>query len=232
MQMKPVALINYMTEQEKIEILESKGNNHISTSVDTPLRKDAFEKSEAEKIDNIQFHFSKIMEELGLDMTDDSLSGTPYRVAKMYVKELFYGLDPKNKPILSVFENSYKYKRLLIEKDIKVNSVCEHHFLPITGVAHVAYIPGQCVIGLSKINRLVQYYAHRPQVQERLCRQVLEGMQEALNTEDVIVVINAKHSCVSSRGIKDDSSSMITIEFGGAFNDVLKRKEFFNLLKS
>ena len=189
-------------KKEHIEAIETIGDNHVLTSVDTPMRSDAFEKSDEEKIKNIQGHFAKIMEELGLDLTDDSLSGTPYRVAKMYVKELFYGLNPENKPRLSIFSNKYGYKKMLIEQNISLDSVCEHHFLPITGYAHVAYIPGDTVIGLSKINRLVNYYAHRPQVQERLCLQIVTDLQKALNTEDVIVVVHAKHLCVSSRGIK------------------------------
>ena len=221
-----------MANRQSTEEIELRGDEHTSNTVDTPIRADAFLKSDEKKIETIEWHFSKIMEELGLDMKDDSLSGTPYRVAKMYVKELFYGLNPLNKPKVSTFENSYNYERILVEKDIKLNSVCEHHFLPITGIAHVAYIPEKRVIGLSKINRLVQYYAHRPQVQERLCRQILQGLQEELGTENVIVFLNAKHSCVSARGIKDDSSSMITVEYGGEFSEEKNRKEFYNILKS
>lgn len=221
-----------MVNRQSTEEIEFRGDEHTSNTVDTPIREDAFLKSDQKKIETIELYFLKIMEELGLDMTDDSLSGTPYRVAKMYVKELFYGLNPLNKPKVSTFENSYNYQRILVEKDIKLNSVCEHHFLPITGFAHVAYIPENRVIGLSKINRLVQYYAHRPQVQERLCRQILQSLQEVLGTDNVIVFLNAKHSCVSARGIKDDSSSMITVEYGGAFTEEKNRKEFYNILKS
>lgn len=215
--------------KEEIEIL---GDNHVLTSVETPLRKDAFDKSDDDKISNIQNYFGKIMEELGLDLTDDSLSGTPYRVAKMYVKELFYGLNPENKPKLSTFENKYEYKKMLVEQNITIDSACEHHFLPITGYAHVAYIPEGRVIGLSKINRLVNYYAHRPQVQERLCLQIMKDLQEALNTESVIVMIQAKHLCVSSRGIKDKSSFTTTLEYGGMFNDVETRNDFFKCINS
>ena len=154
--------------------IEALGDNHIATNVDTPLRADAFDKTDNEKIENIKHHFKMIMEELGLDLKDDSLSGTPYRFAKMYVKELFYGLNPKNKPKLSVFENKYRYQKMLVEQDINIDSSCEHHFLPITGKAHIAYIPKDKVIGVSKINRLVDYYAHRPQVQERLSLQILK----------------------------------------------------------
>ena len=213
--------------KENIEII---GDNHISSSVETPLRDDAFETSDDEKIKSIQHHFGKIMEELGLDLSDDSLSGTPYRVAKMYVKELFYGLNPKNKPKLSTFENKYGYKKMLVEQDIIIDSACEHHFLPITGHAHIAYLPKDKVVGLSKINRLVDYYAHRPQVQERLSLQILKDLQNVLETKNVIVMISAKHLCVSSRGIKDKDSFTTTIEYGGCFENKLYRDEFLNIL--
>ena len=213
-----------------IREIEELGNMHVSTNVETPLRSDAFDKSDEEKIQNIQKHFKMIMEELGLDLTDDSLSGTPYRVAKMYVKELFYGLNSENKPKLSSFENKYGYGKMLVESNITIDSACEHHFLPITGFAHVAYIPNKRVIGLSKINRLVDYYAHRPQVQERLCLQILKDLQSALDTDSVLVMISSKHLCVSSRGIKDKSSYTTTLEYGGDFNDVERRKEFFSCI--
>ena len=216
-----------MKNKEQIEIV---GDNHFSSSIETPLRPNAFAKSDDEKIESIQHHFSKIMEELGLDLTDDSLSGTPYRFAKMYVKELFYGLNPKNKPKLSVFENKYEYKKMLIEQNITIDSSCEHHFLPIVGYAHVAYIPQKKVIGLSKINRLVDYYARRPQVQERLVLQILNDLQEALGTEDVIVSVTAKHLCVSSRGIKDQSSFTTTLEYGGSFSETDIRNEFLKII--
>ena len=170
------------------------------------------------------------MKILGLDLTDDSLSGTPYRVAKMYVKELFYGLDPKNKPKLSTFKNKYGYKKMLVEQNITIDSSCEHHFLPITGYANIAYLPKDKVIGLSKFNRLVDYYSHRTQVQERISLQILNDLQKTLETDDVIVMITAKHLCVSSRGIKDKSSYTTTVEYGGEFNDVEKRNEFFTCL--
>ncbi|WP_340157723.1 GTP cyclohydrolase I FolE [uncultured Maribacter sp.] len=216
-----------MKDKEQIEIV---GDNHFSSSIETPLRPNAFDKSDDEKIESIQHHFSKIMEELGLDLTDDSLSGTPYRFAKMYVKELFYGLNPKNKPKLSVFENKYDYKKMLIEQNITIDSSCEHHFLPIVGYAHVAYIPQKKVIGLSKINRLVDYYTRRPQVQERLVLQILNDLQEALGTEDVIVSVTAKHLCVSSRGIKDQSSFTTTLEYGGRFSETDIRNEFLKII--
>jgi GTP cyclohydrolase I len=215
-----------------IDQIDDVGDNHISTNIETPLRKDAIDKSDKEKIETIQNYFHKIMEELGLDLNDDSLSGTPHRVAKMYVKELFYGLDPKNKPKLSTFENKYKYGKMLLAQNITMDSSCEHHFLPITGYAHVAYIPKDRVIGLSKINRLVNYYAHRPQVQERLSLQIMKDLQESLNTESVMVLISAKHLCVSSRGIKDKSSFTTTMEYGGEFNNEIKRAEFFKCLQS
>ncbi|NRB84279.1 MAG: GTP cyclohydrolase I FolE [Winogradskyella sp.] len=216
-------------EHLDIEIL---GDAHIATGIDTPLRPDAFKKSDDEKIIAIQHHFKAIMQELGLDLNDDSLSGTPYRFAKMYVKELFYGLNPNNRPKISTFKNKYGYNKLLVEKDISIDSSCEHHFLPIVGKAHIGYIPRDKVVGLSKINRLVDYYAHRPQVQERLCLQILKDLQMALNTDDVIVVINAKHLCVSSRGIKDKSSSTTTMEYGGCFNDIEQRNAFLKQIDS
>ena len=222
--------MNAVSEINK-EHIELIGDNHISSNVDTPLLKNAFEKSDEEKISKIQTHFSNIMEELGLDLSDDSLSGTPYRFAKMYVKELFYGLNPKNRPKLSTFENKYGYNKMLIEQNINIDSSCEHHFLPIVGQAHIGYIPKKKVIGLSKINRLVDYYAHRPQVQERLCIQILKDLQETLETKDVIIVINAKHMCVSSRGIKDKSSFTTTIEFGGCFEELEYKNSFFDSLK-
>ncbi|MEC8602820.1 MAG: GTP cyclohydrolase I FolE [Bacteroidota bacterium] len=216
-------------EKEQLELI---GDNHISTNVETPLRHDAFVKSDQQKIEAIQKYFAKIMEELGLDLTDDSLSGTPYRFAKMYVKELFYGLDPSKKPKISTFNNKYGYKKMLIEQNINIDSACEHHFLPIVGHAHIAYVPNKKVIGLSKINRLVDYYSHRPQVQERLCLQILKDLQQSLETNDVIVVINAKHLCVSSRGIKDKNSFTTTSEYGGVFEDINYRNEFFSSLSS
>ncbi|WP_072995296.1 GTP cyclohydrolase I FolE [Pseudozobellia thermophila] len=214
-------------DKETVEIV---GDNHISTSVETPILKNAFEKSDDQKIERIQHLFGEIMKELGLDLNDDSLSGTPYRFAKMYVKELFYGLNPKNKPRLSVFENKYRYQKMLVEQNITIDSSCEHHFLPITGHAHIAYIPKNKVIGLSKINRLVDYYAHRPQVQERLSLQILRDLQHILETDDVIVMISAKHLCVSSRGIKDKDSFTTTLEYGGCFNQATKRNEFLKLI--
>jgi GTP cyclohydrolase I len=216
-----------MKDKEQIKII---GDTHFSTSIKTPLRADAFDTSDDDKIKNIQHHFKMIMQEMGLDLTDDSLSGTPYRVAKMYVKELFYGLNPANKPKLSIFENKYGYKKMLIEQNITIDSACEHHFLPIIGYANVAYIPKDKVIGLSKINRLVDYYARRPQVQERLVLQILNDLQEVLDTKDVIVSVTAKHLCVSSRGIKDQSSFTTTLEYGGCFSKTEVRNEFLQVI--
>ena len=216
-----------MKDKEQIQIA---GDNHFSANIETPLRADAFDKSDDEKMKNIQHHFKMIMQEMGLDLTDDSLSGTPYRFAKMYVKELFYGLNPANKPKISTFDNKYDYKKMLIEQYISIDSTCEHHFLPIIGHAHIGYIPTKKVIGLSKINRLVDYYAHRPQVQERLTVQILNDLQNTLETKDVIVVISAKHLCVSSRGIKDKNSFTTTLEYGGCFNKKSIRNEFLSII--
>jgi GTP cyclohydrolase I len=216
-----------MKNQEKIEAL---GDNHIGTSIETPLRSDAFTKTDDEKIKAISFHYQKIMEELGLDLTDDSLSGTPYRVAKMYVKELFSGLDPKNKPKISVFDNKYDYNKMLIESDITFNSSCEHHFLPIVGKAHIGYISSGKVIGLSKMNRIVDYYGRRPQVQERMTLQIFNELKTALQTDDVIVVVEAEHLCVSTRGVNDKSSKTTTLEYGGQFCDTQTRNDFFKMI--
>ena len=205
------------------------GDNHIGTSIETPLRKDAFDKTDEEKIENIAFYFKKIMEELGLDLTDDSLAGTPHRVGKMYVKEIFSGLDPKNKPKISVFDNKYEYNKMLIESNITFNSSCEHHFLPIVGIAHIGYISSGKVIGLSKMNRIVQYYGKRPQVQERMTLQIFNELKTALQTDDVIVVVEAEHLCVSTRGVNDKSSKTTTVEYGGQFCDSQIRNDFFKM---
>lgn len=208
------------------------GDEHIMTSIDTPMRDDAFDRSDNEKIDIITAHFTKIMETLGLDLTDDSLGGTPRRVAKMFVKEKFKGLNKMNKPSISLFNNTYNYSKMLVEKSIRVESTCEHHFLPIVGKAHVAYISSGKVIGLSKINRIVDYFSRRPQVQERLTRQIVEAMKDALDTEDVIVAIEAKHHCVSSRGIEDPHSTTVTIEYSGEFEKQEMRNEFLDYVKN
>ena len=219
-----------MQSQEKIQI-ELEGDNHVMTSIETPMLPNAFDKSDEEKIEIIQDCFAVIMKTLGLDLKDDSLKGTPYRVAKMYVKEIFSGLDPKNKPKVSVFENKYDYNKMLIEKNITLRSSCEHHFLPISGVAHVGYISTGKVIGLSKINRIVDYFGRRPQVQERMTVQIYEELKNELDTEHVMVVIDAEHLCVSARGIKDDSSSTVTMEYSGKFNESSYRDEFLRLIE-
>ncbi|HAA14651.1 MAG TPA: GTP cyclohydrolase I FolE [Cytophagales bacterium] len=215
---------------EERQQYELNGDAHLMTSVDTPLRKDAFAKPDQEKINNIEKMFAGIMEELGLDLTDNSLKGTPYRVAKMYVKEMFGGLNPENKPKLSVFDNKYQYNKMLVEKDITFSSACEHHFLPIVGKAHIGYISSGKVIGISKLNRVVEYYGRRPQVQERMTLQIFNELKEALQTEDIIVVIEAEHLCVSSRGVNDKTSRTTTLEYGGKYEDDGLRNEFYQLM--
>lgn len=212
-------------------IVDEIGDEHIGTSAETPMHDQAFALSDHEKIEKIAAHFSQIMHTLGMDLTDDSLKGTPYRVAKMYVQEIFSGLNPVNKPDVRLFENKYKYNEMLVEKDITFYSNCEHHFVPIIGKAHVAYISNGKVIGLSKINRIVQYYAKRPQVQERLTVQIANDLKMALQTEDVAVVIDAGHLCVSSRGIQDVNSRTITSQFHGKFSEEFTRNEFFKYLQ-
>lgn len=216
-----------VTEKELFEIL---GDDHQMTAADTPLRPDAFVKSDAEKMTVIEHHFEQIMEALGLDLTDDSLRGTPHRVAKMFVQEIFSGLHPDNKPKISVFENSYHYDKMLVEANINFNSTCEHHFLPIIGKAHIGYVSNGKVIGLSKLNRIVDYFARRPQVQERMVMQVFNELKEVLDTDDVMVVMEAKHLCVSSRGIKDETSFTSTLQYGGIFEKKEFRDDFFRLL--
>ena len=215
-----------LTEEE----IDAAGDNHISTSVDTPMRAGAFDQSEDEKIAAIEERFAEIMDILGLDLTDDSLRGTPKRVAKMYVKEIFNGLNPANKPKMAPFENKYKYNEMLVEKNISFYSNCEHHFVPIMGKAHIAYISNGTVVGLSKLNRLVDYFAKRPQVQERLTMQIAKELQKDLGTEDVAVLIDAKHLCVASRGVEDDTSSTVTAFYGGKFKDEKVREEFLRYL--
>lgn len=206
-------------------------DEHIATSLDSPIRIDAFAMTDELKIQLIQKHFRDIMFILGLDLTDDSLRGTPHRVANMFVKEVFSGLNPANKPAIKLFENKYQYNEMLIEKNIALYSYCEHHFVPIIGKAHVAYISNGNVIGLSKINRIVQYYAKRPQVQERLTNQIADALREALQTEDVAIIIDAVHLCVASRGINDTNSSTITSYFSGKFTEDTARNEFLSLIK-
>jgi GTP cyclohydrolase I len=213
------------------EIMDEMGNDHISSSAKNPIREDAFELSEKEKIDLIEKDFSNILHTLGMDLNDDSLKGTPLRVAKMFVKEIFGGLNPERKPKLSTFDNNYKYGEMLVEKNITLYSTCEHHLLPIVGKAHVAYISKGKVIGLSKMNRIVEYYAKRPQVQERLNMQIVQALQEALGTEDVACIIDAKHLCVNSRGVSDTASSTVTSEFGGKFKEESVKRELLDYIQ-
>lgn len=207
------------------------GDNHISTSAQNPLRKDAFDMSDEQKIESIKKDVENILQTLGMDLTDDSIKGTPNRVAKMFVKEIFGGLNPNKKPGSSTFENHYKYGEMLVEKNITIYSTCEHHLLPIVGRAHVAYISNGTVVGLSKMNRIVDYFAKRPQVQERLTMQIVQELKKVLNTEDVACVIDAKHLCVNSRGIRDIESSTVTSEFGGRFKEENVRREFLDYIK-
>jgi len=205
-------------------------NKKTSTCFDTAIHADALELTNEEKIRRISIHFRQIMLTLGLNLHDDSLRDTPGRVAKMYVEEVFSGLDPLNKPDITLFNNIYKYSGMLVEKNISLYSYCEHHFVPIAGKAYVAYIPNGKVIGLSKINRVVQYYSKRPQVQERLTGQIAEALKEILCTADVAVMIDAVHYCVASRGVQDTNSSTITTHYSGKFLNTDERKEFLSML--
>lgn len=216
---------------DKLYLEDVIGEQHISTSYDTPLRADAFDLTDEEKIKIISGHFREIMNTLGLDLSDDSLRGTPGRVAKMFVKEIFSGLDPRNKPAIALFENKYRYNQMLVEKNITFYSNCEHHFVPIIGKVHFAYISSGKVIGLSKINRIVQYYAHRPQVQERLTMQIANELRTVLSTQDVAVLVDATHLCVSSRGVQDTQSSTITSSYTGRFNREETKSEFLAYIK-
>ena len=213
------------------DFLDEIGDNHIATNAVNPLRADAFDLSDKDKIESIKKDVESILITLGMDLTDDSMKGTPNRVAKMFVNEIFGGLHPDRKPKASTFDNHYKYGEMLVEKNITVYSTCEHHLLPIIGRAHVGYISNGRVIGLSKMNRIVEYYAKRPQVQERLTMQIVQELQIALGTQDVACVIDAKHLCVNSRGISDIESSTVTSEFGGKFKDEQTRREFLDYIK-
>ena len=218
-----------MTNSDQIN--DELGENHIATSAQNPIRNDAFTLSDEQKIELIKKDVENILHTLGMDLTDDSIKGTPNRVAKMFVKEIFGGLNPNKKPKASTFANNYKYGEMLVEKNITLYSTCEHHLLPIIGKAHVAYISNGTVVGLSKMNRIVDYYAKRPQVQERLTMQIVQELQQVLGTEDVACVIDAKHLCVNSRGIRDVESSTVTSEYGGKFNDEQTRREFLDYIK-
>ena len=223
-------MLNTMDKNNLSQLEDLLGEQHIGTSYDTPLRIDAFDISDEAKIEAISGHFRQIMDILGLDLNDDSLNGTPRRVAKMYVNEVFSGLNPANKPKIALFDNKYQYSQMLVEKNITVYSNCEHHFVPIIGKAHVAYVSSGKVIGLSKLNRIVQYYSQRPQVQERLTIQIANELKSVLETDDVAVVIDAAHLCVSSRGVKDISSTTITAEYSGVFLDNNRKNEFLGYI--
>jgi len=227
--------IPHPKDDDNIELsnmmIDEIGDNHIAASTDTPMKKDAFDLSDDEKIAIIEKHFAAIMDTLGLDLADDSLRGTPKRVAKMYVQEIFSGLNPVNRPAVTLFENKYNYNQMLVEKNITFYSNCEHHFVPIYGKAHIAYISSGKVIGLSKLNRFVQYFAKRPQVQERLSVQIGKELQQILQTEDVAVVIDALHLCVSSRGVNDTSASTVTAFYGGKFKEETTKQEFLRYLE-
>ena len=214
-----------------LNTIDEMGDSHVGSSNDTPLREDAFEMDDQLKIELIAKHFKEIMHVLGLDLTDESLQGTPLRVAKMFINEHFKGLDPKNKPHPTLFDNNFKYGEMLVEKDINFYSTCEHHFVPIFGKAHVAYFSSGKVIGLSKLNRIVDYYSKRPQVQERLTMQIVKELQAVLNSDDVACIIDAKHLCVNSRGIRDIDSSTVTSEFGGKFKNSVTKREFLDYIK-
>lgn len=224
--------LNSVIENNTNQDAEIIGDDHIGTAVQTPLRDDAFDLSDDEKIEKIQEHFAEIMKTLGLDLTDESLSGTPYRVAKMYVNEIFQGLNPKNRPDAKKFGNKYEYGDLVVVKNINVTSFCEHHFLPFLGKAHVAYKSSGRVIGLSKINRMVDYYSRRPQVQERLTLQIADELQGALETDDVAVFVESKHFCVSTRGIKDRESSTVTTEYRGDFKEEITQQRFIDYIRT
>jgi GTP cyclohydrolase I len=218
-----------MTNNEDFQ--DEIGDNHIATAANNPVRKDAFDLPDEQKIELIKKDVESILRTLGMDLDDDSIKGTPNRVAKMFVKEIFGGLNPAKKPSASTFENNYKYGEMLVEKNITLYSTCEHHLLPIIGRAHVAYISSGRVIGLSKMNRIVEHYSKRPQVQERLTMQIVQELQIALKTQDVACVIDAKHLCVNSRGINDIESSTVTSEFGGKFKEEQTRREFLDYIK-
>lgn len=226
--MKPKEILS--NTQESHKHAEEVGDSHTSFSLETPLRADAFERDDDLKIELIEKHFKEIMHILGLDLNDDSLKGTPHRVAKMYVREIFSGLKPANKPRVKLFENKYKYSNMLVEKNISFHSMCEHHFVPIIGKAHVAYIPNNNVVGLSKLNRIVRYFASRPQVQERMTIQILNMLRESLQTQDVAVIIEADHLCVAARGVQDVTSNTITAEYSGRFLDAATREELLSLI--
>jgi GTP cyclohydrolase I len=232
MKQKEISLNSLLIDTDRFLLTDEEiGDNHVATSIETPMREDAFVLSDEEKIKKIEAHFKEIMITLGLDLTDDSLRGTPKRVAKMYIEEIFSGLNPANEPQVALFENKFGYNEMLVEKNISFYSNCEHHFVPIMGKTHIAYISSGKVIGLSKLNRIVQYFAKRPQVQERLTIQIAKHLQKVLNTDHVAIFIDAKHLCVSSRGVKDDATSTITSYYGGKFQEENTKREFLSSIQ-
>jgi GTP cyclohydrolase I len=232
MKQKEISLNSLLIDTDRFLLTDEEiGDNHVATSIETPMREDAFVLSDEEKVKKIEAHFKEIMITLGLDLTDDSLRGTPKRVAKMYIEEIFSGLNPANEPQVALFENKFGYNEMLVEKNISFYSNCEHHFVPIMGKTHIAYISSGKVIGLSKLNRIVQYFAKRPQVQERLTIQIAKHLQKVLNTDHVAIFIDAKHLCVSSRGVKDDATSTITSYYGGKFQEENTKREFLSSIQ-
>jgi GTP cyclohydrolase I len=202
----------------------------VKMGVETPVYESGLDRKD--KIDVIEKHFAVIMETLGLDLSDDSLMDTPKRVAKMYVNEIFWGLDYEAFPKCTTVDNKMKYNEMVCERNVNVQSNCEHHFVVIDGLATVAYVPKDKVLGLSKINRIVEYFSKRPQIQERLTEQVFYALQYILDTEDVAVMIDAQHYCVKSRGVEDTGSSTVTSKLGGGFkSDPAARAEFYQLAR-
>ncbi len=225
-------MIDFIPADLHAELIDDLGDHHIGTAAETTMHLSALTLPDAEKIDQITVHFAEIMKILGLDLRDDSLRGTPKRVAKMYVKEIFSGLNPENKPSVTTFDNAYNYRRLVIERNIPIQSTCEHHFQPIFGVVHIGYIPNGKVIGLSKLNRIADYYARRPQVQERLTVQIAEELKKAMHTQDVAVYIDARHMCVQARGVEHHGASTITAEYSGKFLNEITKQEFLQAIYS
>nr|ABL97166.1 GTP cyclohydrolase I [uncultured marine bacterium EB0_49D07] len=212
-------------------VLGQKVHEHlISVGVETPVVDNGL--SRKEKIEKIEGHFDQIVSTLGLDLRDDSLTDTPKRVAKMYVNEIFWGLDYDAFPKATVVENKMQYNEMVVEKGVSVQSYCEHHFVNIDGLATVAYVPNKKVLGLSKMNRIVEYFSRRPQIQERLTEQIYHALSFILETENVAVMIDAKHFCVKSRGVEDTQCSTVTSRLGGSFKAHPEvRAEFLALLK-
>jgi GTP cyclohydrolase I len=202
----------------------------VKMGVETPTKDNSLDRKE--KIDVIEAHFNGIMRALGLDLEDDSLMDTPKRVAKMYVNEIFWGLDYDAFPKCTTVANKMKYDEMVVERNVNVQSNCEHHFVIIDGLATVAYVPNEKVLGLSKINRIVEYFAKRPQIQERLTEQVFHALCYILETDNVAVMIDAQHYCVKSRGVEDTGSSTVTTKLGGGFKtDAAARAEFLSIAR-